>query len=259
MPRKLGSCPSCRGAIYDVEGLSDACGCDDGVLTTLTLRSGGTPVRARVANGRANRNGDVLPELDFTMFLSRSAQAEIAGAQHLGISMGTRVPIEAADEDYFVPAQGGLDISFEQPEEAWPAGLARPTTPTRDRFRVDRGAPARAPFQGRMASGPSDGEVVGRVGAPLGRPQPVYEVGRERPVEWVPGRPVVSAREEAAEWASLERAHNTHIASLRQEARVVQPRPAGTRPLESRPVDRTKIPTALERLGRVDFDDDPFK
>ena len=255
MPRKLGSCNSCRRPIYDAEGPSDACGCDEGCLTTLFLREGGagipphTPEPPRRAALRApNRNGDQLPDLDPGMFLSAAGRAEMAGAQmvvtnhRVAYPPGSSVEVEDLDVG-FEPITSGLDISFEQEEMDWPRDLPRPTTPSRDRFRVDRGAPVREPFAGRMASGPSGGQVVGRVGQrgqAMPRPPTAEEVRRD-----------------VQEWTQLEQAHNTHLASLRQEARVV--RPVGSQPVVSRPVDRSKIPTALERLGRADFDDDPFK
>jgi len=202
-----------------------------------------------MGKGRPNANGDVLPDLDPEMLMSSLGRSELAGARAFVTSHQVTYPpggpIEVEDLavafERVLPG-GEFDISFEQEEMNWPEGLARPTTPTRDRFRVDRGVPVREPFQGRMASGPSDGQVVGRV-SQRGQPMLRHPTAEE-------------VRRDVQEWTQLEQAHNTHIASLRQEARVV--RPTGTRPLESRPVDRSKIPTALERLGRPDFDDDPF-
>ena len=196
-------------------------------------------VQGRTGKGRPNANGDVLPDLDPEMLMSASGRSELAGARAHTSSFLQGSPPESEpffsprlDEDFLSPPIAGFDISFEQLEEAWPEGLPRPTTPSRDRFRVDRGLPAREPFNGRMAAGPSDGRVVGRVGQ-RGLPVPVREIGREEPVEWI--RPP------------------------QQESRVVaSTRPAGTKPLVTRPVDRSQIPTALERLSRTDFEDDPF-
>lgn len=255
MARKIGNCHSCRRAIYDVEGPADACGCDDGVLATLTLREGGeiphtpTIVQGRTGRGRPNANGDVLPDLDPEMLMSASGRSELANAKAHTHRAAEPFYSPQLDDDFLGGSEvmaSAFDISFEQPEEAWPADLPRPTTPSRDRFRVDRGLPSREPFNGRMASGPSDGQVVGRVGQ-RGQSVPRHPTAEE-------------VRRDIQEWNRLEEAHRAYVAPPpQQEARVVATtRPAGTRPLETRPVDRTKIPTALERLGRTDFEDDPF-
>jgi len=234
MPQELGRCSGCRQPIYASEGPSDACRCDDGVFETLMVREGRTPTTP-TQERRPNRNGDVLPDLDPLILLSATGRAEMASAQHYATQYRGNWPEDRGlvAEDPGVKfsriSPEGFDISFEQEEVAWPVDLARPTTPTRERFRVDRGLPVREPFQGRIASGQSDGQVVGRVGQRgVALRQILYDDSMELMAE-------------------------------RQTAPRVGSHPAGTRPLESRPVDRTKIPTALERLGKVDFDDDPFK
>lgn len=261
MPSKLGWCHSCRGSIYDVDGPGDACGCDDGILTTLTLRDGGTPTRVAsstpVPTRRPNLNGDELPDLDPNIFLDDLYRRGLISAQTLMGDLG--FPAESLTLPVRTAGRVPLEVQFDTLEmdgtggDDWPAGLARPVAPSRDRFRVDQGAPVRAPFQGRIAAGQSEGRVVGRVGEPMGRPQPNLEIGRDAPVEWIPTQ--ASNRMTAVERqmaAQMEDAANRTVARQRSTGS----RPVTTQPA---PVDRSKIPTALERLGRVDFDDDPFK
>ncbi len=244
MSRKLGTCSSCRQPIYSEDGPRDACACDDGVLTTLDLREG-TPV----APVRANRNGDVLPELDLTLFMSPQARSELAAALEQSrfrpsISMGATVAsaeIELTEDGGFydeTPLEGSanpFDISFDTGEE-WASDLPRPVQGARQgSFRVDRPVEHR-PFSGRVASGPSDGVVVGRVGQPA-RPQMrqierIFEVGREGSVEMLP-----------------------RSAPVEQVSRAL-PAP--------RPVARVEKPSgpvtpALQRLGSVKIGGDPFQ
>jgi len=242
MAVKLGSCPSCRHSIYNVEGQADACGCDEGVMATLLLREGkgqATP-RPRTASMKSptpNRNGDQLPDLDITMFMSASARAELEGAR--GYNTSAHVPVSrAVDEPSFWntaattvagagsgSGSGMDDFEFSSGDDIeFPmAQVDRP-----GRFRVDRGAPTPAPWRREVSSGPSDGQVVGRLGQQRGLPQPVRDV---------PGRGYDN-----------------------QDARVVATTRPGTRPLTSRPspVSHAKIPTALERLGSIEIGDDPF-
>ena len=214
--RQLGKCGACGCAIYDREGASGACSCDDGVLTTILLRDG-TPVRA-------NQNGDQLPDLPVELLMSRTALAEVAGARAFADHRHRDAdPFDLNLDNLDVTFASAGDISFDLDDSTWPADLNRPTTPSRDRFRVDR-VPVRAPFQGRLASGPSDGEVVGRVGQRLGQPQPA-----QRWVDRGSDRVVVA---------------------------TITPSKAPPRPTQpSRPA-----PSALERLGSLDIGSkDPFK
>lgn len=219
MPKKLGACTACRRPIYSSDGPADACGCDDGVLNTLQLREGTPVTQLRRANG----NGDALPMIDMFLFLSPAGQAELAGAQATLTRYDVTYPEDSVlvEETPFV--EESLGISFDAPEfPDYPT--ARPNR--EGRFRVDHGLPAREPFAGRVASGPSDGRVVGRVGQ-IGREVPVYTIGQENPVDYIPAQQ-----------------HSTPLPVVR--------------PLSTRR-DPVPVRTALERLGEIEINEDPFR
>lgn len=248
MAVKLGTCPHCIHPIYREEGVPDACDCDEGVWETLRLREP-TPAARTASQKMPNMNGDVLPDLDITMFMSASARAEMEGARGFRASRGAE-PFDKADQELNAYEEAtiwntsadveasGLDFEFSTGDDI---DLPQAAADRPGRYRVDRGAPEPSPWARTVASGPSDGRVVGRVGQGVGRPQrarpePVYEIGREEPVEWLPAR------------------------APAQESRVVAVTSReGTRPLVSRPTPAAKVPTAYERLGSIEIGDDPFK
>lgn len=225
MSVKLGACPFCLHPIYKAEGQADACDCDEGVLETIRLREA-TPKPRTASQKTLTRDGRELPELDITMLMSASALAELQGAR--AYSMSSKVAAEPElDMELLVQEGSPFDIEFSTGEE-----MDLPQAPAErvGRFRVDRGRPETPAWSRERVGGPSDGRVVGQVGTPLGRPQPRFERETWEP----PPRP--SAQEAV-------------VVTNRREARVLSPRPA-------RPAN---VPTALERLGSLEINDDPFR
>jgi hypothetical protein len=163
--------------------------------------------------------------IDMSLFLSPAGQAELAGAQAILTKYNATYPEDSVLVEEIPFVEESLGISFDAPEfPDYPT--ARPNRESR--FRVDHGLPVREPFAGRVASGPSDGRVVGRVGQ-IGRSTPVYSIGQENPVDYIP----------AHQSTPLE---------------VV----ASSRPLSTRQ-NPVPVRTALERLGEIEISEDPFR
>jgi hypothetical protein len=186
-----------------------------------------------------------LPDLTPEMLLSPSARREYEAA----VQSQERPMYRGSVEETGSASDWATGLDLEAPVDDFgvtfepvdvPDG-PRPTTSREDtRFRVDRGTPVYRRFDASMQSGPQGGPMqeVGRVGRfPVLAERPLTRSDRRHPAE--------------------------SVEALRQAmgGRYIEDSPEPPRPVKvEKPIDRSKLPTAYDRLTSNFLDDaeDPF-
>ena len=266
MPHQIDKCRSCAAPIFDADGVTGACACNEGIYNTLLARQRLENNRGRTRTASTATDYALVamgqkkpepPELDLTMFLSPAARREVEAAQQMASmprfepGQGRSRPgsfNDAGDEPSFLdgltledaPQESYGGIEFSTGEEDIDFGDGSQYHGGRQgRFRVDRPTPAREPFNNQRVSGPQGG--------------PMQEVAR------VHGFPLLREVEAPSSIAARERATEIREA-LRNVPSVESSRPQRTqdqyeasklnaRQQEKRASLHESLPTAYERVA----------